>query len=240
MEVDISPLTQTRKEKATITFVCNEFATYPGEQRKDGPVPVLSEEEEEFDCPTRTHRRRRAIRHRLKTGPNSMSKEEREKYQQLLVEQEEGGGQGIEKMGARSSLQQQQQWESRAIPAARACISVSVSPLEEEAQDDVQWAGRTLGGRRHPMGSSVSTSPQKNLSQSTHSSVSLYLPGRRTSPSGSPNRGLPRTCSVRSTCSAGLHLGSTRRAFVEPGPPAAEGGTESDWNKTGEIPHARN
>lgn len=246
MEVDLTPLSQSERGKPSVTFGCNEFAPHSDaeEKFKDGGMSVASEEEEEeFDCPTRTHRRRRAIRRRLKTGPNSMSQAEKAMYQQILDEQEETelGRSLQERAHEKALVEHQERWESCTIPASRACISVSVSRVREDEDgqmksDQEQWAGRNLGGPR--VGAPSSSSTQDHSTSFPPSScVALPLAsGNGPSVSFSPTR-RPRPNSVRSSGSTGRWMtpnggphGSYRRAFVEPGPPEGDRGSESDWS----------
>lgn len=244
MEVDLTPLSQSEQGKPPVTFGCNEFAPHSDaeEKFKDGGMPVASEEEdEEFDCPTRTHRRRRAIRRRLKTGPNSMSQAEKAMYQQILNEQveTEQGRPLQERAHDKGLVEHQEEWESCTIPASRACVSVSVSHVGEEEDEDgqmksdlEQWAGCNIGRNRVGAPSSSSTQDRSNCF-SPSSCVALPLAsGKGLSVSFSPTR-RPGPNSMRSSGSTGRWMtpnGSYRRAFVEPGPPEGDRGSESDWS----------
>lgn len=173
-----------------------------------------------------------------------MSQAEKAMYLQLLDEQNgtEQGRPLQERSHEGGPHEQQGEWESGTIPASRACVSVPVSPVGEEENEDShlkpgqeQWAGHTLGGPR--VGSPCSGSTQGHCNSSHSSCVALPLaPGSGPSVTFCPTRGA-RSSIGRGGCSNGRWAtpnggphGSHRRAFVEPGPPEGDGRSESDWS----------
>ncbi|OEH77424.1 OTU-like cysteine protease domain-containing protein [Cyclospora cayetanensis] len=92
---------------------------------------VASEDLEEFDCPSRTHRRRRAIRRRLKTGPNSMTEAEKEVYKQLLEKHEEAEQLAYLEDDLPSEGPHQEPWEPALV---RACLILPFMNSDSFAQ----------------------------------------------------------------------------------------------------------